>query len=95
MLTPNLEVRDGERPHRRCAALLLSQPGHLVLLHLYPVIDQAGLLQLPDLGAEPAVNININIIVVRLLILVSIGRVLGQSKGYTKGGERLVHDGHV
>ena len=57
MLTPNLEVRDGERPHRRCAALLLSQPGHLVLLHLYPVIDQPGLLQLPDLCAEPAVQI--------------------------------------
>ena len=102
---PYLEVGDGESPHLCCARHRLDQPGHLVLLHLDPVLDQARLLQLADLGAEPAVNASISscfsllfsgrISLFQLLILVCVGRVLGQSKGYTEGGERLVHDGHV
>ena len=56
-MSKHLEIREGERADLGCASLCVGQPAHLVHLHVDPVKDQAGLLQLSDLSAEPAVKV--------------------------------------
>ena len=56
-MSKHLEIGEVERVDLACASLLVGQTGHLVHLHVDPVRDQAGLLQLSELSAEPAVQV--------------------------------------
>ena len=53
----DLKVGDRETDWISGVGADLGQSGYFVLLHVNPVIDQTGLLQLLDLGAEPSQNV--------------------------------------